>query len=147
VRRYAAIGGGLVIVAALVIAFFRPQHQTPEQRAHNLEEHIACPVCTGESVADSNSEASAVIRQGIQTRIKEGQSDQTILQYYESRYPKQQLDPSSGGIGLVAWGLPVVAVILAITGLGFAVVRWKREPRLVATEDDEALVRRARSQA
>jgi cytochrome c-type biogenesis protein CcmH len=143
-RRAAAIAGAAVIVIALAVAWLRPQHESFSSRAHRLEEHVACPICTGESVADSNSSASADIRQNIEARIRAGQSDSEILGYYAHAYPKQMLNPSDGGLGLIAWGLPVAAVILAVAGLGFAMARWKREPRLVASDEDEALVQRAR---
>jgi cytochrome c-type biogenesis protein CcmH/NrfF len=146
-KKAAAIAGAAVIVVVLAVAWLRPQHESFDARAHNLEEHIACPVCVGESVADSNSSASADIRQDIQTRMHEGQSDSEILSYYARTYPKQMLNPSNGGLGLIAWGLPVVVVIIAVTGLGFAIARWKREPRLVATDEDEKLVQRARRTA
>jgi cytochrome c-type biogenesis protein CcmH len=144
VKRFAAIAGAGVVVIALAVAWFRPQHESLDARAHNLEQHIACPVCVGESVADSNSSASADIRADVQRRMKEGQSDSEILGYYARTYPKQMLNPSNDGLGLIAWGLPVVVVILALAGLGFAITRWKREPRLVATDEDEKLVERAR---
>ena len=101
-------------------------------------------MCIGESVADSNSSESSFIRQDIEARMRKGQSDSEILGFYAHAYPKQMLNPSNGGLGLVVWGLPVVAVILAVAGLGFAIARWKREPRLTATDADEALVQRAR---
>lgn len=143
-KRLAAVGGVAIIVIAVLVALFRPQQESFSARAHRLEEHIACPICIGESVADSNSSASADIRQNIEARMRAGQSDQAILGYYAHAYPKQMLDPSDGGLGLIAWGLPVVVIILAVAALGFAIARWKREPRLVASAEDEALVRRAR---
>ncbi len=143
-NRVAAIVGVAAIVIALAVAYFRPQHESFSARAHGLEEHIACPVCVGESVADSNSSESSYIRQDIEHRMREGQSDSQILGFYAAKDPKQMLNPSNGGLGLIVWGLPVAAVILAVAGLGFAIARWKREPRLVASDDDEALVQRAR---
>ncbi len=146
-KRFAALGGALLVVLAIVVVALRPSHETAEARAQRLERHIACPVCVGESVAESNSDASLIIRSDIEARIRRGQSDSEILGYYAKHYPKQQLNPSDGGIGLVAWGLPVVAVVLAVAGLGVAMVRWKRVPRMVATTDDEVLVQRARRRA
>ena len=65
---------------------------------------------------------------------------------YINRYGESiLLKPPSSGLGLLVWVLPVVAVALAIVGLGFAFVRWRREPRLQATDADEALVQGARA--
>lgn len=54
------------------------------------------------------------------------------------------LKPSGSGLGLLVWGLPVVALIVGGAGLAFALARWRRTPRLVASDEDEALVRQSR---
>jgi cytochrome c-type biogenesis protein CcmH len=140
-----ALGAGIAIVIVVVlVAIFRPQHESAASRANRLEEHVACPICAGEDIAHSNSEQAIAMRADIERRIKSGESDDEIVGYYARRYPDKQLNPDDSGLGLVVWGLPVVVVILAVAGLGFAIARWKREPRMVATEADEALVTRAR---
>ena len=55
-----------------------------------------------------------------------------------------KLNPADHGLALVAWGLPVVAVIAGAAGVVVALRRWSREPRLPATAEDEVLVARAR---
>ena len=52
--------------------------------------------------------------------------------------------PSNGGIGIVAWGVPIVALVLGGAGIVFAVRRWSATPRLAATADDEDVVERER---
>ena len=54
------------------------------------------------------------------------------------------LKPSSDGIGVIVWALPVVVLVVGAGGLALALRRWQRQPRLVATDADEALVARAR---
>ena len=41
------------------------------------------------------------------------------------------------------WGLPVLALVLALAGLAAAFARWRRDPPVTATEEDRALVARA----
>ncbi len=122
-KRVAAVAGALVVVVALAVALFRPQYESASARATRLEEHIECPVCTGEDVAHSNSSESIAIRQNIEDRIRQGQSDSQILGYYARLYPNKILNPSDSGLGLLVWGLPVAAVIAAVAGLGFAIAR------------------------
>ncbi len=52
--------------------------------------------------------------------------------------------PTNSGLNIVVWAVPVLALILGIVGLGVAVRRWSRAPRLVATDEDEDIVRKAR---
>ena len=54
------------------------------------------------------------------------------------------LAPSNRGIGLVAWVLPALVLLLGGVGIAIALRRWSRTPRLAATADDEAVVAAAR---
>ena len=51
-----ALAAVLLIAVAVLVARSGPSH-TPAARAARLESQLACPVCTGESVADSNASA------------------------------------------------------------------------------------------
>ena len=55
---------------------------TAAQRALSLEQSIKCPVCRGQSVAESDSEASKAIRTEIERRIGAGQPDSEIRAYF-----------------------------------------------------------------
>ena len=139
----------LVVVAAVALVVLavrsRPSH-SPQARAARLTHELACPVCEGQSVADSNAPESADIRADVPRRIAAGQSDQQIRNYYVSRYGQRiLLTPANSGLGLVAWVVPTIAILLALFGLAFAFRRWSRIPRLAATAEDEDIVRRARA--
>ena len=38
---------------------------------------------------------------------------------------------------MVAWGLPVLAIVIGAGGIALAIRRWSRTPRLAATADDD----------
>jgi cytochrome c-type biogenesis protein CcmH len=140
----------LILVAVLAVALAvlldrsRPS-DTPTARAARLDNELACPVCTGESVAESNSIESRAIRDDIVRRILAGQSDSQIRATYVAEYGERiLLTPSNGGLGLVAWGLPVFALVLGASGLAIALRRWARTPRLAASPDDVVVVDRER---
>ena len=102
-------------------------------------------MCTGESVAESNASASVAIRNDIVKRIREGQGDAEIRDAYVVTYGEHiLLTPANGGIGVVAWGVPVVALVLGAAGIGLALRRWSRTPRLAATPEDADVVERER---
>jgi cytochrome c-type biogenesis protein CcmH len=137
---------GLVVVVAIVVLVVRSRpDRSPAARAARLEHQLACPVCEGQSVADSNSPQSQSIRENIPRQIASGMSDAEIRSYYVQRYTEKILEtPSNSGLGVVAWGLPTAAILLGAIGIGFAVRRWSTTPRLTATAEDEEIVRRAR---
>ena len=105
-------------------------------------------MCDGQSVADSNSPQSRAIREDIPRRIAAGQSDAEIRAYYVSRVHRERIleTPSNSGLGIVAWGVPALAVMLGAVGIVVAVRRWSNTPRLTATDEDEDIVRRARAE-
>jgi cytochrome c-type biogenesis protein CcmH len=121
----------VLMAAVLAVALFagtRSQAaQTPAQRALALEQSIKCPVCRGQSVAESDSEASKAIRTEIERRIADGQSNGEIRDYFAQTLGDDILlrPPSSGWGGLV-WVLPIAGLVLAGAGIGFAFYRWRR---------------------
>jgi cytochrome c-type biogenesis protein CcmH len=137
-----------VVVVSLAVLVERSQpSDSPAARAQRLERRIACPVCTGESVAESNAPESRAMREDIRDRIADAQSDDEILDAYVSVYGERVLlNPGDRGIALVAWGLPVIVLIVGAAGITIALRKWSREPRLTASADDEVLVARAREE-
>ena len=135
----------VVIVGTVVLVARSRPDDSDAARATRLADQLACPVCDGQSVADSNSPQARAIRDDIPRRIAAGQSDAEIRAYYVSKYGERVLEtPANSGLGIVAWGVPALAVILGGVGILVAVRRWTRAPRLAATDADEDVVRRAR---
>lgn len=141
-RRVALWAGLIVAVAAVLAVSTRTGTPTLEERAQSIDRRIACPVCTGESVAESNAVVSRQIRADVRTRLRAGQSTDAIIAYYADT-GRKILAPADTGIDLLAWAIPIGAAILALCGLAFALVRWRREPRQVASDADEELVAEA----
>ena len=141
---WVALGVIVVIAVGVLIARSRPS-SSPSARAARLSSELACPVCTGESVAVSNVPESRAMRLDIAARIKKGQNDAQIRDAYVAIYGEHVLlTPANGGLGVIAWGLPVLALVLGAGGIAFAIRRGSRTPRLAATADDVALVDRER---
>ena len=135
----------VVVIAVVVLAARSSPSRSPAARATRLDNELACPVCVGESVADSNAPESRAIRADIVTRIRAGQGDGQIRDAYVAIYGEHiLLTPSNGGLGVIAWGLPIGAFVLGAAGITFAVRRWSTAPRLAATAEDEGVVDRER---
>jgi cytochrome c-type biogenesis protein CcmH len=134
----------LAVALVVLVARSRPT-DTPTARAQRLDSELACPVCTGESVAESNSIESRAIRDDVVRRIRAGQPDAQIRAAYVAAYGERiLLTPSNGGLGLVAWGLPVFALVVGASAITLALRRWARDPRLSASADDVVVVDRER---
>ena len=136
----------IVLGVALLIGVTgtRPP-RTAEDRARALSESVACPVCDGQSVAESDSEAAKGIRNVISTRISEGATDAQIRDELAGSYGEHiLLTPGRTGVASLVWTLPVVALVAALAGLAVTFRRWRRAGGARATDADRELVAAAR---
>ena len=134
-----------VLVAALAIGVADDGGpRTPEERARNLAETVACPACDGQSVAESDAAASRGIRTLIGERIDQGASDDAIRDELVATWGESiLLTPDSSGVGGLVWILPVVALVLALAGVGYVFWRWRGMAAVHASDADRELVDRA----
>lgn len=117
----------IVLIGALWLGTHRSRVPTSEERAQALEQTIKCPVCRGQSVAESDSEASKAIRIEITRRISDGESDAEIRSFFAQTLGGDiLLRPASSGLAGLVWVLPVVGFVLAASGIAVAFVRWRR---------------------
>jgi cytochrome c-type biogenesis protein CcmH len=83
----------------------------PADRYRALATTLRCPVCQGESVADSPSQSAEAMGREIRSQIESGWSDEQIQQFFVDRYGAWiLLDPPRRGSTLLVWALPLVAV-------------------------------------
>ena len=118
---------------------------TNSDRAYALAKDFACPVCQGQSVAESDVVVARNIRREIRIWVDEGRSDDFIRDQLVARFGEDvDYTPSSEGVSALVWILPVVAGAVATGGLVVVFRRWRDEPDLMASADDEAVVAAAR---
>jgi cytochrome c-type biogenesis protein CcmH len=131
----------LVGVVWMVTALSTAQPQSLDARTREVARQIQCPVCNGESVADSSSQKAAEMRAVIRQQLAEGQSEQQVLDYFKRVYGDEILEsPPAQGFTTLIWIMPllmVLAGIVAVVALGRA---WQRSTRIkgavVAAGDD-----------
>ena len=142
VRRWLplALLGGALIAALVIGTTASSAPPTVADRVHHITAQLRCPVCSGETVADSAAPISADIRTAVAQRVAAGQSDGQITAYIVRQYPGTLLTPPASGFGLIVWVLPVLAFVAAAGLLALAFVRWRARPAVVVTAGDRALV-------
>ena len=88
---------------------------------------LQCPVCEGQSVADSNSGLAQDMRAVIRTRLEQGDPDQAIVESFVASYGEGILtDPPKSGAGLGVWIGPVTAIAVGAGALGMIARSWVR---------------------
>jgi cytochrome c-type biogenesis protein CcmH len=119
-----------VVVAALVVgvpaAFASEQHPT----LHELEGQLMCPTC-GTPLDMSDAPAANRIRAFIVRRIDGGDTRSEIMDKLVAEFgPGVRAAPPASGWGLLAWLLPLVALVGGGAVIGLYAWRWShsREP-------------------
>ncbi|HEY1297655.1 MAG TPA: cytochrome c-type biogenesis protein CcmH [Chloroflexota bacterium] len=90
---------------------------------------LQCPVCEGETVADSPSGLAGDMRSVIRTKLVAGEPDQQILDEFVASYGDSILtEPPKRGISLGVWIGPLVGVVMGGLLVGLLLKTWRRSP-------------------
>jgi cytochrome c-type biogenesis protein CcmH len=90
---------------------------------------LQCPVCEGQSIADSPSGLAGDMRAVIRTRLTAGESDQQILDEFVASYGDSILtEPPKRGISLGVWLGPALGVAGGAVLLMLLLRTWRRAP-------------------
>ena len=100
-----------------------------EDRAHELNKTIMCPVCPGESIDQSQNALSRQMRVIVAEKLDQGWSENQIQTFFVERYgPSVLMEPPRRGFGLLAWLLPPIGVLAAAVALYAALRVMRRSP-------------------
>lgn len=88
-----------------------------------LAGQIRCPVCQGQSVQASTSEAARNMKQQIKALVAAGYSDDQVLLYFEASYGQFiRMMPRAEGFNLLVWIIPALALLIG-AGVTWTVIR------------------------
>jgi len=116
-----------VVVAAaiaLLAATAPPLLAAEPPRAADLEAELVCPVC--ETTLDqSNAPVAERMKLFIRERIAAGDSEQEIKDALVAQFgPGVLATPPKGGFGLLAWLVPIVALLAGAIATAVLVRSW-----------------------
>jgi cytochrome c-type biogenesis protein CcmH len=103
-RDRAALGravrlGVLVSVAILLLVASAGVAQTIDDRVYTVARQLMCPVCAGQTVAESDSTLAREMRTVIRQKLLAGATPAEILRYFVSQFGESVLESRPG----VAW--------------------------------------------
>ncbi len=119
---------GLAVMVAVWSTLFmlKPKQETLDQRVQNVASQLKCPVCQGESVADSQAAIARQMRQVIGEQLQSGKSEQDIVQYFVHSYGDQIIWlPPWQGFTLLIWLVPMAFLLGGIVLVLFVLREWK----------------------
>ena len=99
---------------------------TNSDRVRELASDFACPVCDGQSLAESDVPIARNIRATIAQLVDDGSLDVDIRNLLVSRFG-EEIDYNPAGDGLIGlvWVIPVVVGVLAIAGMIQVLFLWR----------------------
>jgi cytochrome c-type biogenesis protein CcmH len=116
---------GLIAVMAIALLLLTSTQPADVDRVEQLGSRIRCPVCQGESIANSPSPMAEDMMDLVSERVAAGVSDQEIIDELLASYTGAVLlDPPVSGSTLALWLAPIAALAL---GVG-VILWWQRHP-------------------
>ena len=134
-NRKIAVSLLILFVSLYLLPVVNVYSGTIEKNVSELSKELMCPVCRGQTVAESNSSLAHDFREIIRKKLEAGESKEEILSYFITRYGESVLaSPPAKGIGLVVWVVPLLAIII-----GFIVLTVFIKSKNVAADDIELI--------
>lgn len=140
-RRFTSLLSILVALAIIAtiwstLLIIKPKQAKLDQRVQNVAAQLKCPVCQGESVADSQALIAQQMRQVIREQLQSGKSEQEVIQYFVRSYGDQIVWlPPWQGFSLFIWLVPI-AFILGATVLVYIMLHEWRSGIILAERDE-----------
>jgi cytochrome c-type biogenesis protein CcmH len=118
----------LLVAAVAALALAAPALASERHPTLNeLENQLMCPICAGETLAQSDSLPAQRIKAHIQQRIRQGWTRSEIIREEQDIWGTRILAaPPRHGFDLLAWVLPLVGIIGAAVVIGVLAWRWSR---------------------
>ena len=115
-----------VLAAAFVVSVPAALASEQQPTLHELEGQVMCPTC-GTPLDMSDAPAANRIRAFIVRRIDGGDTRSEIMDELVAEFgPEIRAAPPASGWGLLAWLLPLVALVGGGAVIGLYAWRWSR---------------------
>jgi len=132
----------ILLLSDLPVTAQYHNEEAMQQTAREIYGLIMCPLCAGQTIAQSSNETSSQMRDLVLKKLRQGETKKEILQYFESRYGERILaKPNKKGFNLILWVFPFVLVALAAILIYFLIRRWSTRTQVtpVAHFDEDQL--------
>lgn len=112
-RRFRWLAAGLAAVfLGVIVVGLATAPPRPADRVDALASRLRCPVCQGESIADSPSQTAREMRDQIAELVAAGRSDVEVVDHYVARYGRWvRLDPPVAADTVALWVLPLALLV------------------------------------
>jgi cytochrome c-type biogenesis protein CcmH/NrfF len=143
--RQRAFWVGGVAALVLLLSPAAAAEPSPSDVATSVAQNVMSPFCPGLTLHDCPSDAAVDLRARIEGWAREGWSRTAIMTRLRNEYgPAVAAAPDPRGRGLVAWLLPLAAVVAGALVVTVRARRWSSSEHHPATRPDLSRGERAR---
>ena len=115
------------VISIIVFSFLVSFISFANNAVYEISNELMCPVCQGQTVAESNSQLAVSMREVIKNKVSQGESKKDILKYFVKQYGDNILaKPPLKGVNLLLWIVPTFILFLTIS---LWVLKVKRNER------------------
>ncbi len=134
----------LLLVPVLAQSPSGPPPDLPPE-VFRIAERLRCPVCQGESAAESNSGVAQEMRRLIAEMLAEGKGEAEIQAFFVDRYGEWILyEPPRRGLTFWVWTAPVLGLLVFGFGLWRYLSEAQRREASAAVSEEEIRAMEAR---
>lgn len=102
----------LAVVATGLLAPGAAAEDVYSERTLDIARELQCPICSGESVAASQTTIAKQMRDTIERQVQAGESNEQIIDYFVARYPNILMEPPKSGFTLTLWWVPPIVLLI-----------------------------------
>ena len=114
-----------IVLMTAILAVIVISSPSEADRVEQLGTRIMCPVCQGESIANSPAQMARDMMALVGERVTAGADDEEIIDELLSAYSGAVLlDPPASGATLLLWIAPLVATVVGVSMIAW----WRRHP-------------------
>ena len=105
-----------LLIISLIFFFFTIQVTANDSsNLYEISNELMCPVCQGQTVAESNSKLAISMRDVIKQKISEGKNKNEILNYFTGIYGDNILaTPPAKGLNILLYLVPILFLVISI---------------------------------
>jgi cytochrome c-type biogenesis protein CcmH len=120
-----------VLLVCGAAAFVRAA--TLDDRVYAVASRLMCPVCAGQTVAESDSAVAREMRAIIRRKLEAGETPEAIVAFFVGQFGDGVLaEPPRRGLALVLYLGPAAAVAAGLALAAVLIRRWTTAPRPAA---------------
>lgn len=143
-KSFQKLNPAALTLTLLLILLFRAGMASPaeslDDRVNEIAHLLMCPVCQGQSVAESNSNLAQDMRQIIRKQLEEGKSKEEVIAYFVNRYGESILaSPPPKGVNWLLWALPAIAIVFGGLGIGIYLHKTGKGKRSASAETEKTV--------